>query len=559
MLESLLVLLYVTAGILPLLFLQPVLRQQDKPGATGLLMVIAGVSLWCLFNAAHLLAPTEQLAFVIWNLRIATTGVTIVGWFLTVAEYTGLYRPTRRLIGGLLIVPAASQLLVWTNPYHYLHYDSSTVFTAVESIVTNYGPAFYGNALYLYVLGIGGMLLLLPEVTDARRLRRRQSLALLTSAIPVLVTNFAHLSILRQIDVTSFGFVATVCIIGWALFYGRFLDVIPVARDRLVRNMSDPVVTLDTENRVIDCNPAARELFEMDESYVGKPAAVFFSRFPAIVDALTDIDNTETELSVVDNGAERHFDLQLSPIRDPNNERVGRLVQFQEITVRKKREKQLEAKNKQLDQFASFVSHDLRNPLQIATGHTQLLRETGETEHIEQIASSLERMEQMIADLRALTNVDEDNIETKQLDLEAAAREAWQQVETEQTRLEIESTCQIAADREFLLHIFENLFRNSVEHGANGESITVTVGCLNDGAGFYVEDDGVGIPEDEREDVLEYGYSNSRTGTGFGLSIVQTIVDAHDWTVTVTESDDGGARFEFTGVDLISEPAYLKN
>jgi signal transduction histidine kinase len=95
--------------------------------------------------------------------------------------------------------------------------------------------------------------------------------------------------------------------------------------------------------------------------------------------------------------------------------------------------------------------------------------------------------------------------------------------------------------------LFENLFRNCVEHGVDDASgLSVTVGPLPDG--FYVADDGVGVPEAERDHVVEFGYTTTDDGTGIGLGIVEDVATAHGWTVTVTESEDGGARFEFRNV-----------
>jgi signal transduction histidine kinase len=85
-----------------------------------------------------------------------------------------------------------------------------------------------------------------------------------------------------------------------------------------------------------------------------------------------------------------------------------------------------------------------------------------------------------------------------------------------------------------------------VEHG--GSDVTVRVGTLDDRPGFYVEDDGPGIPEEVREEVFDRGVTTDDDGTGFGLAIVREIAEAHGWTVRATESDAGGARFEFTGV-----------
>ncbi len=80
--------------------------------------------------------------------------------------------------------------------------------------------------------------------------------------------------------------------------------------------------------------------------------------------------------------------------------------------------------------------------------------------------------------------------------------------------------------------------------------MTVRVGTLADGRGFYVADDGPGIPEDERDEVFERGYTTSDDGTGFGLAIVSEIVDAHGGRITVAESEDGGVRFDVTGVQV---------
>ena len=74
--------------------------------------------------------------------------------------------------------------------------------------------------------------------------------------------------------------------------------------------------------------------------------------------------------------------------------------------------------------------------------------------------------------------------------------------------------------------------------------MTITVGDLEEREGFYVENDGVGIPPDEREHVFESGFSTSETGTGFGLSIAREIAEVHGWEISVTESEAGGARFE---------------
>jgi len=245
----------------------------------------------------------------------------------------------------------------------------------------------------------------------------------------------------------------------------------------------------------------------------------------------------------------------------------GIVVNAREITERKQRERELRRANEQLEEFASVISHDLRNPLNVAYGHLELARESGDDHHFEKVEGSLDRMDAIVEDVLTLAREGRSIGDTEPVDLESNARAAWKHVETSDATLVVADDTTIEADSDRLLQLFENLFRNAVEHAApEGEftrspttgpqrhdgggpgAVTVTVGF--DGV-LYVEDDGRGIPEEERDDVLEAGYTTSSDGTGFGLSIVTQIAEAHGWDIEITESEAGGARFEFAGVDVV--------
>ncbi|PSP85716.1 sensor histidine kinase [Halobacteriales archaeon QS_1_68_17] len=142
-----------------------------------------------------------------------------------------------------------------------------------------------------------------------------------------------------------------------------------------------------------------------------------------------------------------------------------------------------------------------------------------------------------------LTLAREAEVEPEPVAFGAAAREAWTVVEGEGT-FELAETATIRADRDRLVRLLENLFANSVEHG--GEDVTVWAGTTEEG--FYMADDGVGIPPERREEVFESGFSTAEAGTGLGLGIVAELVEAHGWEIEIDESEAGGARFEVTGV-----------
>ncbi|MEF8856382.1 MAG: PAS domain S-box protein [Haloplanus sp.] len=236
-----------------------------------------------------------------------------------------------------------------------------------------------------------------------------------------------------------------------------------------------------------------------------------------------------------------------------------------DVTERKAYERRLERQNERLETFASVVSHDLRNPLTVAQGRLQLARVECrcDCDEFEAIDRAHGRMRALIDDLLKLARQGEDVDDTEPVELSSLVRTCWRAVDTGESELVVDTESTVDADRSRLQQLLENLIRNSVEHGstdsriqsddsvehgsmADDSAVTITVGDLPDG--FYVADDGPGIPDAERRAVFETGHTTREEGTGFGLSIVDQIVDAHGWTVSVTESDAGGARFEITGV-----------
>jgi len=216
------------------------------------------------------------------------------------------------------------------------------------------------------------------------------------------------------------------------------------------------------------------------------------------------------------------------------------LVTTRDISERKHHEQELERQNQRLERFSDAISHDLRNPLDVLDGSLELARETGAEEHFERAERSIDRMYTLIDDLLVLAKQGVDPEDVEPIDLGDIARRAWSMVETRDASLVVEAETPITADSGALLELLENHFRNAVEHG--GDDVTVTVGTEQ--WGFYVEDDGAGFT-DGTDEVFDPGYSTASGGTGFGLCIVEQIVDSHDWDVIATASERGGARFEF--------------
>jgi len=205
----------------------------------------------------------------------------------------------------------------------------------------------------------------------------------------------------------------------------------------------------------------------------------------------------------------------------------------------------LETSNEQLEEFASVVSHDLRNPLGVASLRLELAREECDSEHLDDIERAHTRIETLIDDILTLAREGAVVDEPAPVSLSDLCLSCWSHVDTGAATVDVTAEEQILADESRLSQLLENLVRNAVEHG--GSDVTVSIGDLPDG--FYLEDDGVGIPPDRRDGLLDPDRLGESDDTRIGLRVVRKVADAHGWTVTVTESPNGGARFEFTGVE----------
>lgn len=333
--------------------------------------------------------------------------------------------------------------------------------------------------------------------------------------------------------------------------YGRMLNTVP-----------DMVYALDTEGRIIVANNSASEItgYTADEA-MGKHVSLVMdeedvSRIERIIKDLLEEGGGKSTFEfelVTKNGERIPCEGHMTPLLS-EGEFQGTLGVVRDISETKEREKELQRQNEQLEEFVSVVSHDLRNPLSVAKGYVELslesVNDAESRDYLREVDDALDRMNQLIEDLLTLVRQGKTVGERKDVDVGDIARRAWSNVETNGADLVVECDASVEADESRLMQMFENLFRNSVEHGGaairnDGDSthtVTVRVGC--DDESFYVEDTGPGIPKEERDSVLEHGYTTSDGGTGLGLSIVMSIANAHGWDVEVGESPEGGARFD---------------
>ncbi|WP_436929860.1 ATP-binding protein [Halosimplex halobium] len=247
------------------------------------------------------------------------------------------------------------------------------------------------------------------------------------------------------------------------------------------------------------------------------------------------------------NGQDLFFQTTKAPWYDDEGRARGIVGVTVDVTEQKRRERELDRQNERLEEFAGILSHDLRNPLNVAKSRLDLYWRTGDESELEEVAAMHDRIEAIVDEVLTYAREGSHIDELEWITGRDQAEAAWEAVDTAGATLATDWAYSVRGDADRLRRLFENCFRNAVEHG--GDDVTVRVGTLPESdPGFYVEDNGAGIPEDVRDRVFERGVTGEDGGTGFGLPIVAEIADAHGWDVRATESEAGGARFEFTGV-----------
>lgn len=248
------------------------------------------------------------------------------------------------------------------------------------------------------------------------------------------------------------------------------------------------------------------------------------------------------------------YEIRGRRLRGPQGETLGAVALGRDITTRVESERERDRHVARLNEFASVLAHDLRNSLALAEGYlpqiaTHVPRE--DERALATVREALERIEDIIDDVLEITKTGRPATEPVPTSLGSTASTVWARVTTDATgtTMRSEDAPTIRADPSLLERLLMNLFRNAIEHAGSG--VTVRVGRLDDG--FFVEDDGPGIPPDERTTVFDWRYTTKEDGSGIGLKSVEQIVQAHDWTIAITEGSEGGARFEITNVDVLED------
>jgi len=507
--------------------------------------------------------------------QIAATNFQYVGimalpvtWVVFSLQYTGHGNwLTRRSLLLLSIVPFVTVVLVWTNGidglmYHGRHLDTSGPFTIISK---TYGPWFWIAMTNNYLLMSYGMFLLIQRLFRPPSLYHRQSIALLICVIVPLAWNVMYifdLTALYHVDLTPSALVISGLAIAWGLFRVRLFDIIPLARDIVVEGMSDGVIVLDTENRLVDLNRAAERIVGLTPSEViGQPVANVLSGQPKLVELFGMASAPEERLEVkVEKGeTQRYYDLHTSPLHDRRGQLTGRVIILTDITERKKIQEQLIVSDRlsSIGEFASGVAHEINNPLTSIVGFSDVLLEEDVPDDVNKylrvINREARRASMIVKNL--LTFVRKHESVKQPTNMNDAIKTVLQlrAYEQEENNIQVDTRFdpdlpESIADGYQLQQVFMNIITNA-EHSmikAHGKgTLTITTERAGDTIRASFTDDGTGISQENLGHLFEPFFTTKEVGegTGLGLSISYGIIAEHGGRIWAESELAKGATF----------------
>jgi len=327
--------------------------QRSVPGSWELGLLLFSMTTWSGFYAFHWLPIPPSLKILMPN--FVYIGVVAVPTFFLIFTLSFVGHgawPKKYLLFLLLIEPVTALILVWTNNHHLIFRSIrlSTQYN-ITLLQLQHGPWYLVNLIYSYIVILAGFMVLIYGMLRSSPLLKKQYHIILTASLLPWGLNILSEYILENrnpFDLTPLMFGVSGVLFTYSVLRGRFMNIIPVARSRIVESMSDGIMVIDTQNRIVDINPAMETfLGHKPASFLGKSASEVLEIWIDEGDALMSGQETRRELRIP-NAPSRYLDLRVTPLYDDYQRLHGRLMVFRDITDRKQVEKQLRLANERL-------------------------------------------------------------------------------------------------------------------------------------------------------------------------------------------------------------------
>jgi signal transduction histidine kinase len=579
---SSLMVVYLAAAMLALLLGRVAWGRRLLPGAIPFAMLMLAVCLWSLFYALEA-AATSPAEKILWA-KFQYVGIVSEGvlWFAFALNYTRSTLRWRPAWNWLWLPPVTALVLVFTNEYHHLAWPSIVPSPDGSGLlIYDHGPATLAIVGYDYALAVAGVVLLLRKAVRQARQLTAQAAVLVTGALLPVALNLAYLLNLIPVlglDITPLAFLGTGLLYALTIFRLQLFDVVPVARDLMVENLRDGVVVLDTRGRVVDFNPAARALAEVDKGSIGQPWHEFMARRPGLA-AVPVSGGDILEIARISD-PERVLEVRTSAIL--NRQRVaGRLVVIRDVTEQHQARERLEAalsteqhlraelegEIRNRSEYTRALIHELRTPLTAMVASTELLgdlvKEGPAGMLVENVGRASANLNQRIGELVELARGEIGLLKfnPSPFDLAQLLRQIVDEMAPLAARQNIALVAELPSDSPMAVgegarvrQVVVNLLSNSFKFTPSGGVVRVRMEPdPADGKMLRVavHDSGRGMSEEELKFLFDPYHRRQHDkgrlgGLGIGLALSKMFVELHGGTISAESAEGMGTTISFT-------------
>lgn len=509
-------------------------RLERVGGPLAAFLVVTGV--WAGVEVVRFAVPSTDAKVVLYTVSLVVGLWSVYAWlwFCTVYAETRVPRPVAVAAAGLFVAVSALKL---TNPVHGWYFDASLVAEPFTHLAVYPAPVHWVVTAGAYVAALWGFALVAGTLADEGRETRYLVAVLVFLVLPVVpsIASLAAPTLLPSVFYEPLG-AAAFAVAALVAVEAEFDAVAPPARHQLVDQLPVPVVVLDDEDRVVESNAAATALW---------PALVEGERPDGALLGVADADGVVT-LPTAD--GDRSFLVDGSPV-GVGDRTVGRTLLFTDVTALETARRELDRQNAQLDELAEAVTHELRNPLNVALGSLgDAAAASDETvrDAVRTARAANERMVDIVDDLRTMTRYGKSVGERTETALAPVVREAWDGVDAPESTLSVDGSATVVVDPGRFVEMCERTFAFCLDRGATA----VTVQPTPDG--FGVETNCAPVGPDAAEALFEYG-QQAATDDRMGLALVGTLAAAQGWSVRI-DTEAPCLRFEFRAAAPASSP-----
>lgn len=544
---------FLTCGCITLILAATGWRNRSSVCAKPFALLMFAASLWSFGAALEVSSadlPTQMFAVMLQYPGMVTVSVA---WLLFAFEYSGReHWIAKKNILLLFLVPVISIVMVATNNVHHLFYTSVTeqMVGGLMYADISYGPLFWFNTIYSYLIIYIAIMFILQRFVFTSGLYRGQMVAILIAVFTPFFVNLAY--VVRQINIvvidpTPLAFIVS----GFAIIAGmmryQLLDITPMAQDQVVANMSDGMIVLDVQGRIISLNAPAGQFMGIPiKEAIGVtidtflPSAVHEPASSASADKRTEhLHEMERKIG----GKQYFFELRCSPILSRENDVKGKLIMIRDITNQKIAEIALTLARKKINLLSSITRHDILNQVTVLLLNIDTAKDAVKDPEIlellkiqENTAENIRHQIEFARDYEALGGKAPTWMSVKEIFINLLPVMGTYGI----MFASLEDDIEVYADP-LLERVFYNLVDNSIQHGEHVTTISIRTEKNADGITLSYEDNGVGVPGELKQKIFDRGFGKN---TGLGLFLAKEILEITGLSVKETGVPGTGVRFE---------------